>query len=514
MALLIRLTQPALAQDPEFSEVEELVLNEVTIVACAHGKNPCVPGRADLGCVPETLSGNAFERACRKFEEARADFTYSCSVNSKGKLLFVGTTRSEEVCQALQKIWDELAADPFFLKKSETWRMNFMKQTLLQPRGHGRKDNPGLASQLGFKKNGKLKRSSDVSERLLEKARANLKDYRDSMSCGVGIIPGMDQVPVLNQNLQGTCFAHASATLIDYVRKVRGGAQYPTYSSPLMGAIDFHLNSKEEIKSCKDPMRGGNACEAFNSTIARGFCSSEKIERAISKSFLMTGKAKSLSWHLDWAKRQNLSLSLEEFKLKPNDPVLEYLSLIGSLYKEKNWERLKELRSSLILNGGEAGACQKDPLRWDLAWEIIKLSSNLESFYALYFESLCQREPFPFEAACASRGAVTSAELDKILEKGYPVGIRYCMSVLQNRNFKSPSVPISDSDSCGRHASVLVGTAIDSKGRCTYVVRNSWGKQCAGKGYDRDFDCRDGHLYVPKETLIRQIYGVQEVSLK
>lgn len=515
MAILALMGPQALAQDPEFGEIEEQVLNEVTVVACGIGKVPCIAGRADLGCVPEGLGEKAFAKACKHYEEARAEFDHPCSVSSGGKLHYVGRVRSEETCRAMQKIWEEIATDPFYAKKSDTWRMNFLKQTLLKPREGKRKDNPGLASQLGFKKSGRLKKSSDDADRLLDKARANLNDYRTETDCGVGIVPGMDQIPVLDQNQQGTCFAHSSATLIDYIRKVRGGAEYPTYSSPLMGAIDFHLNSKQEIKNCKDPMKGGNACEAFNSTVSRGFCSSEEIERAISKSFVMSGKAKSLSWHLDWAKRQNFSVSLDEFRVKPKDPVLEYLNLVGTLFKEKNWDRLKELRTSLQMNGSDAsGVCQKDSQRFDLEWELIKLSWNLESFYALYFESLCKREPFQFKATCTARGSVTTPELDQILARGYPVGIRYCMSVLTNRNFKSPSNPINDSDACGRHASVLVGTAIDSKGRCTYVVRNSWGKKCAGKGYDGDFDCKDGHIYVPKETLIRQIYGVQEVLVE
>ena len=59
---------------------------------------------------------------------------------------------------------------------------------------------------------------------------------------------------------------------------------------------------------------------------------------------------------------------------------------------------------------------------------------------------------------------------------------------------------------------MIAGTAIDSNGRCTYVIRNSWGMGC--ENYDRDYDCKDGHIYVPKEIFVKQIFSFQEISVK
>jgi len=348
---------------------------------------------------------------------------------------------------------------------------------------------------------------------LLKKVYANLEDYQAEASCGIGIVPGMDQVPVLNQKEQGTCYAHASSTLIDYARKTRSGGKYPVYSSPLMGAIDYKINSTEEVTKCQNPMAGGNACESFNQSMKRGFCSSEQMEKAIIRSFKPEGSKKA-SWFLDWARRQKVSMSMEEFKVKPDDHVLEYLHLIGTLYQEKNWQRLKELHEILKKNGKQDGeACAKTPVPLDFTFETVQLSANLEQFYSNFFGGICKREPFPFIATCTNHEkGIDIANLDAALKKGYPVGVSYCSAILGNSKFQSKSKPFYNNDECGRHASVITGTARDSKGRCTYVIRNSWGKSCAY--YDKNYDCKDGHIYVPKETMIKQVYRYQDISVK
>ncbi len=515
LALLAIFVSPAQAQDPEFGQIEVQHLSEVVIYTCVRGKVPCFPKRADLGCVPEGLDSKAFEKACEKYKSALEEFEFDCFVSHGGRRSYVGKTRTQEVCAGLQEVWEQLSDDPFFKGRSDSWRMSFMRNTLLKPRGNSRKDNPGVAGQLRFKRSGKLRKSSDDVDRLLAKAQANLDAYRAEMSCGAGIVPGIDQVPVLNQLEQGTCYAHSSSTLIDYVRKTRSGRDYPVYGSPLMGAIDYHLNATDKIESCKNPFSGGFTCNAFNATLSRGFCGSQKIEQAIQKAFLVRDGSKKQSWYLDWAKKQKLTVTTQEFKVKPNDLVNEYLQVIGSLYQEKNWDRLKELHDSLKARGTLPGeSCKSAPPGLDLSWELLKLSPNLEAFYAIYFETVCDREPFPFQAGCTThRSDITTAKMDGLIAKGYPVGINYCSAILNNSKFQSKTQPIwKDSKACGPHASVIVGTAVDSKGQCTYVLRNSWGTSCAH--YDRTYDCKDGHVYIPKDTLIRQTFELQEISVQ
>jgi hypothetical protein len=502
------------AQDPDedqFGQVEYLELNEVTVAACSSGKKPCYEGRPDLGCVPYSLIGKAFDTACKKFDESRKEFDFSCFIKINGNKAFFGKTKSKEICLAMQEVWDEISKDPILASKSNEWRLRFLKNTLLSPRSGNRKDNPVISSNLEFKNNGKIRKVSDETDRIMKKVKANLADYRNELNCGVGVIPGMDQIPVLNQKSQGTCYAHAAYTLIDYTRKTRGGGRYPVFGSPLMGAIDYQLNSKgDRVESCRDPMAGGFTCDAYNAAMKRGFCSSQDIEKAIIRSYNNPTREKKGSWYIDWAKKQKMSVSTAKFNVVPDDHVLEYLHLIGTYYEEKNWKKIKELHEMLKRNGS---VCENKPVDLDVNWEMIQLSKDLETFYSNFFGEVCNREAFPFQAKCAETiGQPSISQIDRALENGYPLGVSYCSEILTNSKYKSTTVPITDAKDCGPHASVIAGTAVDSKGRCTYVIRNSWGMDCGY--YDNNYDCKDGHIYIPKELFLKQVFAFQEIKVQ
>lgn len=52
------------------------------------------------------------------------------------------------------------------------------------------------------------------------------------------------------------------------------------------------------------------------------------------------------------------------------------------------------------------------------------------------------------------------------------------------------------------HAVTVVGRRFNSKSRqCEYLVRNSWGRSCAG--YDRRLDCEEGNIWIPKSQIIK-----------
>ena len=138
-------------------------------------------------------------------------------------------------------------------------------------------------------------------------------------------------------------------------------------------------------------------------------------------------------------------------------------------------------------------------------------SKDLETFYANFFGEVCNREAFPFQAKCAETiGQPSVSQIDRALEKGYPLGVSYCGAVLKNTKYMSTARPFQDADDCLRHSSVIAGTARDSKGRCTYVIRNSWGLGC--EAYDPDYECRDGHIYIPKELFLKQVFDFQEIQ--
>ena len=497
---------------PQFGNIEVQELPQVQITACARGKKACYEGRADLGCVRQNLSAKDFKNACGLMDVEREKWNIGCFVKINGVTKSLGKTKTEEACVALQKSWADVWKDPILSKKfiSPESRISFFNNTLLER--NKKRDNPGLFSQLTVNNNGRIQKTSSDNDALNKRINQNLEEYQNDTSCGVGILPGIDRVPVLNQGFQGTCYAHAASTLIDYARRFKMGGGMTTYGSPLMAAIDYQMASGEDVKGCSDPFGGGITCGAFNSSMQKGFCNTEDLEKAIIVSFDKPHQSKSQSWYLDWSKKQKLSVSTDKSNVRPNDHVLAYLHLIGTLYEEKDWKRLKELWSILDLNG--TGSCD-DPTsskKSDLDWEKVKWSTDLENFYASYFKGICKRESVPFKASCReSNGPFKSAQLDKALEAGYPIGVNYCSKVLQDRNYKSKTSHLFKDESCGPHASVLVGTSIDSKKRCTYVIRNSWGKSCGS--YDKTFDCIDGNIYIPKDIFLKNLHSISEIHV-
>jgi predicted transport protein len=80
--------------------------------------------------------------------------------------------------------------------------------------------------------------------------------------------------------------------------------------------------------------------------------------------------------------------------------------------------------------------------------------------------------------------------LDEQLNKGNILGIFYKDEVLKN---------YQDTALIPKHASSIVGRRFNPKNNtCEYLLRNSWGKTCAGL-YSEDYECKDGHLWIGED---------------
>jgi len=500
--LLIGLLSSAVAQpveDYEFSQIEPVLLNEVVVQSCKEGMEPCADSVAKgLSCIPKDLTPEQKTRACSLYRKAVGDFVFECPIVLNGEVFQLGKTRNPKDCSSLQQVWDELSKDPFFTGKTAEWKLSFIRSTLLAPRGGLGRSNPGIPEQIQFNRNGGLKPRSARSQSILERAKRNLDDYRNGWSgCGPRIVAGIDQLPVLDQNQQGTCYAHTASTMTDYVRAVRGDRLH-SFSSPLMLAIDRY-SSQNDIERLQnnladktDPFSGGTVCSAVRKNFEQGFCDSSKIE-------------------------------LQIRRIKPGsreDPIAEYLTDLGKLFKNKKWDQLRreffhlkspDCPSHSPLDFGRALGLTES----EAAWAQVKNSPDLLKFYSNFFSIICDRKPFPFRVECKHTeffdDAPTTQNIDSYLAKGYPIGISYCDQVLSDK-YAHTGRNFSDPEMCGRHASVLVGTALNKKGECSYVIRNSWGTNCSY--YDSSYDCMDGNVYIPKEKLADQILGIHEIVLK
>ena len=499
----------------EYSSIENLELSEFVLTECAPGKKPCYPGQPQFGCVRSDLGEKAFKKACNVVEEEYKKFVVDCYINTNGQSYLLAVTTTQNACNELKSLWTEVWTSPnnIILQKKfpeGNKRVLFFQNTLLAKRSN--RDKSLTKEQVDTNKRGKI--YSENNKTLRSRIMGNLADYQEILKdsdCGPGILPGIDKVPVLDQNSQGTCYAHATSSMIDYVRRFKMGGQQPTYGSPLMAAIDFKLADNQQITTCENPFSSGLLCRSYNSQVKNGFCDTEDIEKAIIKSFTPYGKTKKTSWYMAWA-RNKIAFDTTGFRIQPNDHVLDYLYVIGSLYEEKKWDELKRLWISLEINGNQNCENPENDILQALQWNDLKLSSSLEKFYVNYFNGLCKREKLPFNTNCKEKGVPSSSTLDKWIAEGYPLGLSYCSALLSNRNFKSKTRIITQDEACGPHASLIVGTARDNKGRCAYVVRNSWGKSC--NYYDKDFDCKDGNIYVPKDLLLKNTFDIQKISVE
>lgn len=107
--------------------------------------------------------------------------------------------------------------------------------------------------------------------------------------------------------------------------------------------------------------------------------------------------------------------------------------------------------------------------------------------------------------------AVLDAELNKGLEKAYPIGIGYCSALFgEGRAFKTKVWGKKEND-CGRHASLIIGRRRDptNTNRCQYLIRNSWGNGCGAYHSDWECDGPKGSVWIDAETLGRATHDLQ-----
>ena len=512
----------------EFAHLHADELPEVIVYACGRNSKPCNKFNGDEGCVPKDLSEDATKRACDQYSKLRAEIYKIPCYTFVGKTsAFLGWTKNDTQCANLKTAWEQvnkiISDDPALKDNSLEWRASLFRNTVLDP--WSRKQKAVVASALQFKTNGKIKRNQTremSQERMMAMVMSNLEDYKQERHCGPGLLPVMDKVPVLNQKQQGTCFAHAAASMTDYAVRYNQAKNNTEYGSPLMVALDYTWGTKNETcSSTFDPMSAGWTCEAIKESLKRGFCNKESIEKAMIRYSIAHPSSREVD-EKKWLKKLQKEFPDKferNFNFLENDQVLRYLYMIGDLFEKKEWTKLRQLQLELKQNGDPASSCVQPKTESELDPNILLAmsSGSLTLFYKAFLEGVCVREPFDFNVTCNSRSYKrpshpNESEIDDAIKAKYPVGISYCANVLTNRSYEQPKNVKDDHDTnkCDPHASMIVGTALDDKGRCTYVVRNSWGTYCGH--YDKDYTCKDGNIFIPKENLLKNVFGIDTLK--
>lgn len=156
-----------------------------------------------------------------------------------------------------------------------------------------------------------------------------------------------------------------------------------------------------------------------------------------------------------------------------------------------------------------AGACKDDLATARRLFPDLKLddiSDALWSSQAYFVGNLAER-------ACQPRLKPTNVKastvwgtpdqvfenLNKALDQKKPVGIS-----ISNAGY----LMNGEIDGSGNHGVSVIGRRFDPKrGRCDYLVRNSWGSSCQAMP---TFECEDeskGHVWVPQSGLAEGLYG-------
>ena len=306
--------------------------------------------------------------------------------------------------------------------------------------------------------------------------------------------------PVRDQGDSSWCYAFSAADLLSYKYKTNQPV------SALGVALSYHkaeaLYQKNKggddivSSSCRgdkvptdavdaqckfvptSQIRGGSIIAALEEALKSGFCLEKNLasegndEWHIIKTLSIIEEAKA---HQDTLESKDLCDNVfpSVMALFPNISYTEFLDVFET-----------SMRTSLIDNLAMK-SCNK---------HFLSDSKKLKAI---------------FDLTVKERAMAIFDKIDAQFGKDNIASIRYDSRVLRDKNFGAGKGFVSDldDDSFRLHASPLVGRRYNEATKsCEYLVRNSWGRSC--QPYDESYDCEEGHIWIPKETLSRRLVGV------
>jgi len=487
---------PGAPNDPLFSIVFE-ECKKGTVKACSNAI-----------CLPEWYTQKKISQACSHYEAVARQFSYRCEVSGNGyefKSRYIGMVRSKSDCDEITKAWSDFSSDPRIRAQYQGDQALEIFNQLLQPPKNKRKSDPGVLEDLKFRKrNARFKiRNEDLEDRVW----SNFEDWKEENWCGPGIVPGAEKLPVLNQRMQGTCFANAAATVLNFELQKEG---YP----PGYGISPTYLASEairsKEILNTRDPFGGGLFCKTLQGS--KKVCEMDQVEGAIYRRMSAVGGLPEIKKHLSHRRKLYQSMlplartphrrevlereleDLDPLSLK-NDQTHLFLDVMGSFFETGDFESIARSMHEVSFGAGCSESVKLgfgDPLIIELA---LLPERDLKRFYSFLLDHLCQGAP-PMPNAISNRKCrndeYSEDVLESVLRRGSIAEVDINSDFLNDSKAKRGT---SD------HEVVVIGTARDSKGVCGFVVRNSWGKGCGWA--DPEYDCKDGTVVIPKTIFKR-----------
>lgn len=265
-------------------------------------------------------------------------------------------------------------------------------------------------------------------------------------------------IPVYDQDGSGTCYAHAAAFLIDFARARKGESIAGDLTDPIYLAwVDQYQSAFIGQRS----LDGGYVSNAANSPLSEGgVCRQADVKAAFDK--LSSGT------NLSHAQVVHLLDVLDDSNWKAN------------FSKEQTWglrsQGISCAQSQSVLGSVASAAAEA-------------VGKGCSGVLNQVFKD-CQKRKRELDLPKMDGISVGSDEdmqneMDRMLNSGQPAGVSLCADVLYTSSSRGLRGGTSifpramnwniDSSKCGGlHAVAAIGRR-EIGGRCSYLIRNSWG---------------------------------------
>lgn len=340
----------------------------------------------------------------------------------------------------------------------------------------------------------------------------------------------MAHIPVMSQQ-GGTCYAHAAANVLtSYLHGLNIKKYKNTLVDPLFAAILYTLKRTKPDERDGRIISGGWICNTIEALKKYGACDRKYFEKFYKK--FKTPDVKKI-------KKANANKKGQLILL---DHMKKYFDKFQKIQRKKSfWGFQSSSQAKLIKQKEEsiAGQTRRCLARYigikiDLLPDVKKIikvmtEKKLSKFYyELFFKSVCpenKRLTKVLKTLPPCKGndfgwysRITSVQkkLNEVINRvpKRAIGIDYCSTVLYKekyRGIRRYTIKAIEQDPnylCNLHASVIIGRKRDKKGRCFYLVRNSWGNKCHNIT-NKNIECKDGDFWISSESLLPNLHNLE-----
>ena len=282
----------------------------------------------------------------------------------------------------------------------------------------------------------------------------------------------LKNVPVLDQDGSGICWAYTAAAMIDAYRFSHGDKNTAVITSPIALAVFANQDAFMTGLKQQTAIRGARNGDGQPDTAIEIARNQGKVcdHRTVSKELISTDIAA-----IDF----DGTYKLDTFEFQCPS------------FLEKLWYDFFPSTTKMAVT-------VKHMALWALSGDVKKLCAQLEAPVAL------PKTQFVSAYTMATqRPPINVADRLKTLlgkQNPQPVGLQYCADVLRKPELQSLDIYKYVSKCDNKHWSVIVGSREGKNGKCDFLVRNSFGSSC--DGYSSSTCESRGQIWVTEDSLV------------